>query len=219
MHLAWYLTKKLDALHVMKTRSNRWPVAKEQILPIIFISLISLTAYLFEASLIQDLVYHRDAISDGEFYRFLSGHFFHTNLNHLLLNLAGLLLLWSLHGQYYRWPQYPIFFITNSLIVSFGLYFFSPELSQYVGLSGVLHGYFLWGALQDIKHKLKSGYLLLAGIVVKIAHEQVYGASDDISQLINANVAIDAHLWGAIAGALFFLLTYLLNKIKKPASS
>jgi membrane associated rhomboid family serine protease len=55
----------------------------------------------------------------------------------------------------------------------------------------------------DIRHRDKTGYLLFFGVWLKISHEQYYGASADVANLINATVAIDAHLWGAVGGLLF----------------
>ena len=65
-----------------------------------------------------------------------------------------------------------------------------------------------WGALMDIKHKEKTGYLLLIGLMAKIIHEQIYGASADVERLIGAGVATDAHLYGAIGGLLAFIWCY-----------
>lgn len=192
-------------------KQKRWPTALQQLLPVITVLILALLAYIFEQQLINSLVYKRELIAQWEIWRIFSSHFFHTNLNHLLLNLGGLLLLWSLHGQYYTIKNYFLFFISSSIIVSYGLYLFSPELSQYVGLSGVLHGVFIWGGLTDIRHKIMSGYLLVIGILLKVIHEQVYGAGQDIAELINANVAIDAHLWGVVSGILFFILSSLLS--------
>ena len=103
-------------------------------------------------------------------------------------------------------------YLTAGLITSVGIWFSSPELNQYVGLSGILHGVFVWGAIQDIKQQDKLGWLLLLGVTVKVIHEQLYGASSDVANLIDANVAIYAHLWGAIAGALVAIVTMKTGK-------
>lgn len=183
------------------------PINRAQIIGPIAITILAVLFYLFEQQLFSTLVYQKNAIDNGEIWRVFTGHLFHTNLNHLLLNLAGLWLLWSLHGQYYKPLQYVFLVLISALVTSMGIYYFS-DIKQYVGLSGLLHGVFIWGAVLDIVNKLKSGYLLLIGVVAKVAHEQVYGASDDVASLIDANVAIDAHLWGAIGGILFILLGY-----------
>ena len=99
----------------------------------------------------------------------------------------------------------------STIICSVGIHWFSPDIKQYVGLSGVLHGLFIWGAIEDIKAKDRTGYLLLLGVILKIAHEQYYGASEDVADLIGANVAINAHLWGAIGGVLAVIILIIIK--------
>jgi len=180
-------------------------------LTIFFMALI---VSLFAQQLTDVLIYDNQLIQHGDFWRILTGHFLHTNNVHLLLNSAAIILLWALHGQFYTIKSYLFVFIFCALVTSFGLYFYSPELIRYVGLSGILHGIFIWGACLDIKNKDKTGYLLLFGAIIKILHEQIFGASKEVAELINANVAIDAHLWGAIAGLIAFLLINLVNNYR-----
>jgi len=168
----------------------------------LIILLIALFASFFDKQISNNFIYDYNLIQQGEYWRLITGHLLHTNTAHLLLNGAAIILLWALHGQYYSIKSYFLIFIFSALVTSFGLYNFSPELVRYVGLSGVLHGIFILGACLDIKSNDKTGYLLLLGITVKIIHEQVFGASTDVAKLIDANVAIDAHLWGAISGLL-----------------
>lgn len=186
---------------------------------VITITLLAILAYLFNDNVSELLVYKHQLISQGELWRAFTGHFFHTNGYHLLLNLAALILLWALHGHFYTLKNYSLLFITSALICSAGLYYCSPDIQQYVGLSGVLHGIFIFGAIMDIRHKDKTGYLLFIGVWLKIAHEQFYGASEQVSSLINATVAIDAHLWGAVGGLLFSGAYLILNKKKTKAIS
>lgn len=179
------------------------PLKKQHSILVATIAFIAILAYLFDSNIADLFVYQHQLISQGELWRMITGHFLHTNGFHLLFNLAALILLWALHGQFYSLKNYSLLFLTSALICSAGLYFFSVDIRQYVGLSGVLHGVFVFGALMDIRHQDKTGYLLFIGVWLKIAHEQLYGASEQVSTLINANVAIDAHLWGAIGGLLF----------------
>jgi rhomboid family GlyGly-CTERM serine protease len=194
------------------------PVKKQHSMMVMLIAFVATLAYLFNDATSDIFVYQYQLISHGELWRTFTGHFFHTNGIHLLLNLAALALLWALHGHFYDIKSYSLLFIISALICSAGLYFFSPETRQYVGLSGVLHGIFVFGAIMDIRHKDKTGYLLFVGVWLKIAHEQFYGASEQVSSLIDANVAIDAHLWGAVGGLLFSFHYVLMTK-KKPFSN
>ncbi len=190
------------------------PFAKQHSLLVVIVALIACFAYFFDQPINNLFVYQYQLISEGELWRLFTGHFLHTNVFHLLLNLSALLLLWLLHGQFYTLKNYSLLFLISALICSTGLFYFSPDIKQYVGLSGVLHGIFVFGALMDIRWGDKTGYLLFFGVWLKIAHEQYYGASTEVASLINANVAIDAHLWGALGG-LVFSCCYLLFSIIK----
>lgn len=198
------------------------PISRQHFQVVLIVSLLSTIAFLGEYflgnSFTQALVYQRELITNGEVWRLVSGHLLHTNGYHLLLNLAGLLMLWALHGRFYSIKNYIALFLFCSIMTSIGIYVFDPTLIQYVGLSGVLHGVFVFGSLMDINAKDKSGYLLFLGVWLKIAHEQFYGANVEISNLIEANVAVNAHLWGALGGLLFsiiylFVLRKGLNRV------
>ncbi|MFT2091186.1 rhombosortase [Paraglaciecola sp. 2405UD69-4] len=193
------------------------PYQKQHMLGPIIVVLISITLALIAPITSELLAYKYDEIASGQWWRLLSGHFLHTNTYHLLLNLLGTILLWALHGHYTKTSEYLGILLLLSLSTSIGLFFFAPQLKWYVGLSGILHGLFILGAYLDIKHHLKTGWVMLGGILIKVLNEQMYGASDEVAQLIDANVAIDAHLFGALSGLLLicgFMLKNKLNQLK-----
>ena len=151
------------------------------------------------------LAYERDLVTQQQWWRLISGNFLHTNFNHLLLNSAGVILLWALHGQYFTAKSYLLYVCLLCIATTLGIYSFAPQLLWYVGLSGALHGLFILGAYFDITEGLKSGWLLMIAVLAKVIHEQVYGASDEIATLIHAKVAIDAHLFGSLAAIVVIL--------------
>ena len=197
---------------------TNFPLTKCQYLAPLFVVLFSLIAFFFNDALEETFIFDRTALLDGEWWRAFTGHIFHTNQYHLLLNLGATILLWSLHGQYYRLSNYAIVLFICAVATSLGVYYFSTDINYYVGLSGVLHGVFVWGACCDILHKEKTGYLLLLGVWLKIGHEQWFGASEDVAQLISASVAIDAHLFGAIGGMIATLLFFAFKPAYNRAS-
>lgn len=175
------------------------PISPKQLFTPVVISLLAIILWIFEPNSSELFAYERQKIEQNEWWRIISAHLLHTNFNHMLLNLGGLWLLWALHGQYYtNKTLMSVLFI--GLGTSIGLYYFATGLTWYVGLSGTLHGLFIMGAYFDVKHKMLSGWLLLFGVIAKVIHEQIFGASQDIATLINANVAIDAHLYGLLMG-------------------
>ena len=202
---------------------NALPLSTQHSIIVLAVALISIVAFASEyfigAVITQTFVYQRELIIQGQLWRMFTGHLLHTNHYHLLLNLAALILLWALHGRFYTIKNYSTLFLFCCITTSIGIFYGTPSLQQYVGLSGVLHGVFVFGALMDIVSKDKTGYLLLIGVWIKIAHEQMYGASSDVSSLIEASVAIDAHLWGAIGGLFFTMIYLLFIKLKSNKAS
>jgi len=201
---------------------NTLPFNRSNFLVVLIITLLASITFISEQVIgdiiTQTLVYQRSLISQGEIWRLFTGHLLHTNGVHLLLNLAALLMLWALHGRFYTITNYVALFLLCAISTSIGIYYYNPSLIQYVGLSGILHGIFVFGAIMDINAKDKTGYLLFIGVWLKIAHEQVYGASSDVSDLIEASVAVDAHLWGAVGGLVFSTIYLLLPKENKKTS-
>lgn len=181
------------------------PVKSQQIIGPIVVIAICIGLFFVDADVHQKLRFDRTLIEENQFWRLLSANFIHTNLNHLLLNLAGVILLWGLHGHYYKMGSYLGLTLFCSAFCTLLLFYFAPDLSWYVGLSGTLHGLFILGAYYDIRNKLKSGWLLMLGIWSKVAYEQWHGPSTEVVAMIEANVAIDAHLFGAGAGLVAIL--------------
>ena len=182
---------------------------------IALISALALLCFFYAEQTNQVFIYQYSLIQQGQIWRLITGHILHTNGYHLTLNLAVLWMLWGIHGHYYSFNKILVLFLISGITCSAGLFYFSPTITQYVGLSGVLHGLFVFGAVMDIyrkdtitgkaPHRL-SGLLMLLAVTFKLIHEQWFGASQQVSQLIAANVAIDAHLWGAIGGLIFVIL-------------
>ncbi len=128
--------------------------------PLIVLS-FAFIAFVFDQQIADLFIYNRDLVAQGEYYRLISGHFLHTNGNHFMLNAAAVVLLWALHGQYYNHKNYLIIFLTSAIVCALGIHWYSLDISLYVGLSGVLHGFFVWGALMDIRHQEKTGHVRL----------------------------------------------------------
>ncbi len=55
---------------------------------------------------------------------------------------------------------------------------------------------------------------MLLGVWLKVTHEQIYGASEEVAKLIAAHVAIDAHLFGTLTGRLIILYYIGLTKLR-----
>ncbi|NRA71189.1 MAG: rhombosortase [Gammaproteobacteria bacterium] len=182
---------------VVATPQWRWPL---------IIALSCSLLFVGQSLSLPLLEYDRGLIAQGQVWRILTGNFLHTNSWHLLMNLVGLVLLTQLFGRHYSQWQFCLFTLTNCVMVGALLYWFTPDIYYYVGLSGYLHGLFVFGCLDEINRGIKFSYLLLLGIAAKVFHEQFYGAAAEISALINAEVAVDAHWYGAITAVPIYAL-------------
>lgn len=178
------------------------PLARPYISGPLFILLLSTLFWFLEPWSFNHLAYHRDAVGELELWRFLTANIIHSNTIHFLLNIAGALTIWALYGDYYKTKKYITLTLICGLGCTIGIHFFALERITYVGLSGAIHGLFAWGVVQDLKLKRFTGWILLAGLVGKITQEQIQGGDDSIAVLIEAQVASESHLYGAITGAI-----------------
>lgn len=142
-----------------------------------------------------------DLVRQGEWWRIISGHWVHSNNYHLLINIAAFVALWSLHGSYYSATRLGVLIVLCSVVISGGVVI-QDDLSRYLGFSAVLHGMFSWGCWMSIRNRDYLGWVWLSGLAAKLIYEQIAGGSSYTANLIAMNVAIDAHVYGAITGLL-----------------
>lgn len=160
------------------------------------------------------LRYERDALSGGEAWRLLSGHFVHLGWRHLALNVAGLALGTWLFGP----DRSAIAWVTATLVAALacsgGLWWFSPKVGWCVGLSGVLHGLMVVGFGGWIMAGDRSAWLFLLAVVGKLGWEQGGGDMPWADTLAGGRVVTAAHLWGAVGGGLFLATERLWQAVR-----
>jgi len=160
------------------------------------------------------LRFDRSALAAGEWWRALTGNLVHASGRHLLLNLAGLALVALLFPGEYSRGRWSLIALASALVIAVGLYWFSPEVAWYVGMSGVLHGLLAAGAIAWWRGRFRGMAALLAGIlVVKLVAEQSFGPMGWSGDL---KVIVDAHLYGAAGGAIAGLLLTQLRRAGSP---
>jgi rhomboid family GlyGly-CTERM serine protease len=148
------------------------------------------------------LRYLREAILTGQYWRIVTGHLVHLGWAHLLLNLAGLALVWLLFGPLLRTSTWLATAALSAVTASLGLLWLDPQLTWYAGFSGVLHGLFVAGTLAAWRRGDRGALLLLAALAAKLVWEQWQGAAPGSVALIGGAVVVDAHLYGAVGGLL-----------------
>jgi rhomboid family GlyGly-CTERM serine protease len=190
-----------------------FPTQRKYIIAPLLLACLMLILHLGEPLTIEWFGFYPERIVNGEYWRMVTGQLLHTNTNHLLLNLSGLLLVWALHGEYYQVKHFFILCLVSLALVGGSLMLFA-EYYHYAGLSGILHTLFVYGGFIDIKKGDRTGWLLLAGIGGKVGYEMLIGPSKETEALIGASVAAEAHLIGVIVGAVLGI-TYLLRLTSK----
>lgn len=160
------------------------------------------------------LRFERSDINAGQWWLLLTGNFVHLGPSHLWMNMAGLALVITLVWQHFSSWQWLLLIIVCSVMVGVGLWRFNPEVLGYVGFSGTLHGLLLAGCLADLRVYPKSAALLLVLIVGKLAWEQFSGALPGSESVAGGQVVVDAHLYGAIAGAVIGLVLIVSKQLR-----
>ena len=146
--------------------------------------------------------FDRADVAPGQLWRVMTGNFLHLGVAHLLMNLAGLALLGIAGRNLFSGYQWAIILLFSLLGTGVGLYFLSPGITWYVGLSGVLHGLILALCVALIAHQPRIALGIAVVVVGKLLWEQWQGAIPLTSQLAGGTVVVDAHLYGSLAGVL-----------------
>jgi rhomboid family GlyGly-CTERM serine protease len=151
----------------------------------------------------EALSFDRGLLAAGQWWRFLTAHFVHLDAEHAFLNGLGVVLMWALFARDYSPWRWAAIYSGSALAVSVGLWFLDPGLQWYVGASGALHGVMTAGTIAHLRRRDFDGWILAVFLVAKLAYEQFAGALPFAG---TANTIVDAHLYGAIGGALLGLL-------------
>jgi len=149
------------------------------------------------------LSYDRAALAQGEWWRAVTAHFVHLDVEHTFLNLFGVILMWALFARDFSPLRWLAIYLAASLAISAGLWFFDPAVTWYRGASGALHGVMTAGTLATLRRRDLVAWILVSFIVAKLSYEQFAGAMP--FQDPGATV-VDAHLYGALGGLAMALV-------------
>lgn len=146
------------------------------------------------------LRYDRSDIEAGQWWRFVTAHFVHLDLEHALLNVLGLAMMWALFARDYLPRQWLVIVVSIVLAIDAGLWFWDTRIHWYVGASGALHGLMAAGTLAHLRRGDLDGWILAIFIVLKLGYEQWSGSLPFTES--DAPVVVNAHLYGALGGAI-----------------
>lgn len=150
------------------------------------------------------LRYDRTALHAGELWRLVTAHAVHLDTAHALLNAGGLVLLWILFsdgvGKARLWCLAAVLSI---IAIDAGLWWLSPEVSWYVGASGLLHGFMAAGTVEMLRRHDPIALPMALIFVAKLAWELFHGPLPFETQ---GTVITAAHCYGALGGAVAAIL-------------
>ncbi len=155
-------------------------------------------------------VYDRAAIAQGEWWRLISGHWVHSDLEHAVWDIAALLVLGWLFEPRLKGGLFGVLALA-SLGIDLWLWRVEPSLVYYCGLSGILNGLLALGLVrwwQQEPHPLI--WMTGLGAVLKIAWEMAAGEA-----LLTATAwpsVPEVHAVGFVCGLLMAVLLYRLNR-------
>ncbi len=171
-----------------------WPVAA--------LTAVSVLILLGGDSARLALRFDRSGLEALEVYRLVTGHLVHLGVGHFLLNAAGLLLVAFLVGSGLGVAGWCLTIAVSIAAIDVSFWIFNPELTWYVGLSGVLHGMLVAGALATHRERPVESAVVLALVAAKLLFEQFLGPLPGSEAGSGGDVVVDAHLYGAVGGLI-----------------
>lgn len=197
---------------------RRWwlnlPFSYATLVPISVVSLLLIALFYggHWTSSADLLLYNRDAIADGAWWRLVTGALVHHDQPHLWLNILGLWLWWLLfieHLPCWRDWSWLVVLLLSSTVAMF---WFDSQTTVYAGFSGALYGMYAWGALADTFIRRYSGTAIGIGLLVKCTYDTLYLPS-------TTDIAFTAHWGGIVAGLSIALLRQVIHyRMRRHAS-
>ncbi|CAG9297152.1 rhomboid family GlyGly-CTERM serine protease [Celerinatantimonas diazotrophica] len=159
------------------------------------------------------LSWNKLAIEHGQWWRLATGVLVHANWLHCAINLIALAVITLLYAKLFSPWQWLTLIIALITISNTALLYFS-HLSDYVGLSGLLHGLFVYALLKQFpRHKIESSLLLVA-TAIKLTLEYFHPAGLGDQKLLGMPVATAVHRTFVIVAIGLFILIKLAYAIK-----
>ena len=147
----------------------------------------------------------------GEWWRLLSGHLLHLDQQHLFFNVLGLWVVYFLFYGYFTPLGLALLLSYLAVMVGAGVLFFTPEITHYAGISGILYGFFAWGAMADVRSGFFTGIVFLVAIIGKTSWD-LWIALAERGEDGLAGVAVEIHFLAVIAALLLHFSALLVRK-------
>jgi rhomboid family GlyGly-CTERM serine protease len=187
--------------------------------------LVALVALVFQCrpDWRTSLLFDRTALADGQWWRLWSGHLVHFGWPHFVADTGLFLILGFILGTK-QTRLFPVTLLLLPLVISAAVYFLSPGMARYGGLSAVDLTLLLFVAGQGWQHNWKDWFwptvlLVYVGeIVLEATVGQGHGGGMIRFDDPQIHVATSAHI-AAAACAVLMLVAGLGKRARKPEVS
>lgn len=147
------------------------------------------------------LIYNREQILAGEWWRLVTGAGVHFSWSHLIYNAVILLVAgWLLERE--NGPRFFLLVLITSVISGLYFLFFLPEMKNYAGLSAIVSAVVVFLCLMNIKKIPETRWpwiMILILFAAKIAYESVMQQAFFVSYAsVTIRVVPSAHIIGAM---------------------
>lgn len=174
-------------------------------LPPLLIVAASAVLEIAGAGVTELLRYDRAAVDAGQWWRLLSGNFVHLGWWHWFLNGLSFVLLLFLCPERLSARSWLLRIVVIGTGMCLCLHLFSPRLSTYVGLSGLVYGLFALGFGRQIAAGDRFAIACLAFVAARIVWELMIGAPASEEGLIGGSVVAESHLYGVLSAVAYGL--------------
>ena len=170
----------------------------------IMVGVIASVIYIeLQTQLIDSWAYDRSTFA-VQSWTAVSHALVHLNIQHMMLNVTALGCIFLLFRSAFHSLWWLVALAASAASSAWGMYYYSPETDWCVGMSGALHGLFVYAALRSRAH-----LLWIAAVAIKLLIEQ-QGLFDGqllteaTAHFIANPVVVDAHLWGVAGGFIVY---------------
>lgn len=184
------------------------------------LAIVSIALFIGFGGASQGLIYDRSAIETGEYWRLITGHFIHLDLQHLITNVGALLAL----GFLYETSKFGGIkrlslgcFAMAGATISAALFLIDPDTFYYCGLSGILNSLFVLTTLALWRETRNKFWLIALSLAfLKVGYEFLLGP------IFSSNLAwpphIGSHVMGLVAGLLYANFDYWFERKRDKAA-
>jgi len=153
------------------------------------------------------LHYNRKIFLSNIYYMGLTPNLVHANWMHWFLNVINMLALVLIFYKTWSIKRFIFFMIFASYFVTICIYIFLPNVTSYLGLSGVLYGAAVYSGLNEYNEQKTVSILLLSYVLLKLLFHDFINEITYVDDMLNGlTILTQAHWYGAIFGVLVYIV-------------